>query len=157
MDPGRPSSSPPHDFQMRIVNVDVALSPPTPGEDVEWCSLTGSPVKQVPVLRLFGSTPAGQKVAAHIHNVFPYFFVDLPQDEPEKYLTNDKVTAFIQRLAASIDRAMDLSFGNKLMNGQYVHDIHLVKGRPFYGYSFAEMFYFKIYMSDTSSLPFGPI
>jgi len=146
MDASSTSRIPSAFFQMRIVNVDVACVPPTPGIDTEWSTFHGRPVKQVPIIRLFGSTPAGQKVAAHIHNVFPYFFIDLPQGDPDKFSTRDKVAAYIQRLSASIERAMDVSLNNKSMDGQYIHDIQIVRGRPFYGFSFGDRFFFKIYL-----------
>jgi DNA polymerase elongation subunit (family B) len=39
---------------------------------------------QVPIVRVFGETPGGQKACLHIHDVFPYLYVpyddDLPKD-----------------------------------------------------------------------------
>lgn len=41
---------------------------------------TGSSQKKVlpkvPVIRVFGATPTGQKVCAHIHGAFPYLYIE---------------------------------------------------------------------------------
>ena len=37
--------------------------------DIGWSSFAGSAIEQVPVVRLFGATPQGQKVCLHLHKV----------------------------------------------------------------------------------------
>lgn len=49
-------------FSVRIVNVDHYLSAPLQGLDITYSQFRGSQVKQVPVIRIFGSTPAGMFV-----------------------------------------------------------------------------------------------
>lgn len=54
---------------LRIVSLDYYLAPPLPGLDVSYSHFEGAAVEQVPVVRIFGSTPAGQKACLHLHQV----------------------------------------------------------------------------------------
>jgi len=56
-------------FSLRIVSLDYYLAPPIPGLDVTFSSLEGTAVDSVPVVRVFGATPAGQRVCLHLHQV----------------------------------------------------------------------------------------
>ena len=62
-------------FSCRIVDISSALVPPIKGLDVRYSELSGSPVKKVPILRIFGATPVGQKCCLHVHGAFPYLYV----------------------------------------------------------------------------------
>lgn len=72
-------------FVMRIVSLDHYMAPPVVGMDDCWSELEGTAICKVPVIRIFGCTPRGQKACLHLHGVFPYFYVpyddDLPRDE----------------------------------------------------------------------------
>lgn len=59
-------------FAVRIVSLDYYLAPPVPGLDVCYSSLEGTAVERVPVVRVFGATPAGQKCCLHLHRVRGY-------------------------------------------------------------------------------------
>lgn len=54
---------------MRIVSIDYYLARPIPNFDVSFSHLEGTATEQVPVIRIFGSTPAGQKTCLHVHKV----------------------------------------------------------------------------------------
>jgi hypothetical protein len=56
-------------FSLRIVALDYYLAPPIQGLDVSFSSLEGTAVDLVPIVRVFGSTPAGQRVCLHLHQV----------------------------------------------------------------------------------------
>lgn len=56
-------------FSLRIVSLDYYLAPPVPGLDVAFSSLEGTAVDTVPIVRVFGSTPTGQRVCLHLHQV----------------------------------------------------------------------------------------
>lgn len=56
-------------FSVRIVSLDYYLAPPVPGLDVTFSSLEGTVVETVPIVRVFGSTPSGQRVCLHLHQV----------------------------------------------------------------------------------------
>jgi len=116
---------------VRIVSVDFYMTKPHKDYDTTYSSFSGCAIDQVPIVRVFGTTPAGQKVCLHLHRVriirhhfheahghqhttinqyhqyFPYFF--LPFDESTVPL--EAAESYLQRLAASIDRAMDVSMG----------------------------------------------
>ena len=61
--------SPPEPVSIRIVSLDYYMAPPTPGMDVCWSELEGVAVQKVPVVRIFGATPGGQKSCLHLHGV----------------------------------------------------------------------------------------
>lgn len=56
-------------FSVRIVSIDYYMSAPLPGVDVSFNSVEGTQIEQVPVIRIFGATPAGQKTCLHVHQV----------------------------------------------------------------------------------------
>ena len=66
--PDEASSPPP--FVLRIVSIDSYMSKPVPGLDVCYSALEGTAIDLVPVMRIFGATPAGQKACLHVHQVF---------------------------------------------------------------------------------------
>jgi DNA polymerase zeta len=76
------------------------MASPIEDLDVTYSTFRSCRIKKVPVLRIFGSTPAGQKTCLHLHGIFPYIYVPVPGNANE---------GFIYRLAASIDKALNLS------------------------------------------------
>lgn len=54
---------------MRIVHLDYVMVPPVAGLDVCVSRLEGTVLSKVPVIRVFGATPSGQKACCHIHKV----------------------------------------------------------------------------------------
>lgn len=56
-------------FALRIVCIDYYMATPLPDLDLGYSALSGATVAQVPVIRIFGSTPAGQKTCLHVHKV----------------------------------------------------------------------------------------
>ena len=81
-----PTPSPPAGpFVVRIVDLDYQMVRPVPGLDVCYSSLAGEAVDRVPVVRIFGATPAGQKTCIHLHRVSgrlcrsPKAFIPWPQ------------------------------------------------------------------------------
>ncbi|CAK9168022.1 unnamed protein product [Ilex paraguariensis] len=54
-------------FSVRIVSIDYYMAAPIPGLDICYSSFQGVKVNEVPVIRIYGSTPAGQKTCLHIH------------------------------------------------------------------------------------------
>ncbi|KAM6185186.1 DNA polymerase zeta catalytic subunit [Rhynchocyon petersi] len=126
-------------FSVRIVTADYYMASPLQGLDICQSPLTQAPVKKVPVVRIFGATPAGQKTCLHLHGIFPYLYV--PYDgygqQPESYLC---------QMAFSIDRALNVALGNPSSTAQHVFKVSLVSGMPFYGYHEKERHFMKIYL-----------
>uniref|UniRef100_A0A1A7XY61 DNA polymerase zeta catalytic subunit n=2 Tax=Iconisemion striatum TaxID=60296 RepID=A0A1A7XY61_9TELE len=124
---------------VRIVTADYYLSAPVKGLDVCYSEFRESDVRKVPVVRIFGATPAGQKTCLHLHGVFPYIYVpyDDYAQQPEQYL---------QQVAFSIDRALNVAMGNPGASTQHVFKVVLVSGMPFYGFYAKEKHFMKIYL-----------
>jgi DNA polymerase zeta len=66
-------------FRVRLNCIDHYQAKPTRYDpllrnDVRASQLHKEP--RIPVIRIFGSTEAGQKVCAHIHGAFPYLFIE---------------------------------------------------------------------------------
>uniref|UniRef100_A0A8D0DBP9 DNA polymerase zeta catalytic subunit n=1 Tax=Sander lucioperca TaxID=283035 RepID=A0A8D0DBP9_SANLU len=126
-------------FAVRIVTADFYLQSPIKDLDVCYSEFRESEVKKVPVVRIFGATPAGQKTCLHLHGVFPYIYV--PYDgygqQPERYL---------RQVAFSTDRALNVAMGNPASSVQHVFKVVLVSGMPFYGYHAKEKHFMKIYL-----------
>ena len=131
-----------------LVTMDYYLSSPSTDTknqfDPIYSMFRSAPIKKVPVLRVFGSTPAGQKTCLHIHGIFPYLYVPLPAHDQPGYL---------YRLAASLDKALNMTlYGSgseqhPSSNGQHhVYKIVEVTGKPFYGYHSKEHRFAKIYL-----------
>ena len=69
-------------FSCRLVDIDSYVTSPLRGLDVTYSDFAGEVINKVPVIRVFGATPAGQKCCLHIHGVFPYLYVPCVTDNP---------------------------------------------------------------------------
>ncbi|KAH9825066.1 hypothetical protein DFH28DRAFT_1077501 [Melampsora americana] len=138
-------------IRFRLTQLDtVSISP----DDCSSHALRTSPflpvgrqLYKVPVIRIFGATPAGQRVLAHVHGAMSYFYVQY--DGP---LDPDTVHRFIRRLGHALNYATAASLGQVNSNKstdrsryQYVAYIALCKGVPFYGFHVGYRYFLKIY------------
>ena len=63
------------------------------------------------------------------------------------------VDLFAHKLAASIERALDVSLGgNKYTKGQHVYKINLVRGMPFYGFYTSYGSFWKVRVNASSHM-----
>ncbi|KAF3967328.1 hypothetical protein CMV_008661 [Castanea mollissima] len=62
-------------FSIRIITIDHYMAPPIHGLHISYSTFQGSKVNEVPILRIYGSTLAGQKACLHVHGVLPYLYV----------------------------------------------------------------------------------
>lgn len=58
---------PPVKFVMSVVSVDWIMSTPDKSSDVCWSAFEGRACMEVPVIRVFGATPHGQKCCLNLH------------------------------------------------------------------------------------------
>lgn len=137
-------------FRVRLNCVDHYQNPPTSLDPPLWGQSTNSSTQrsnlpQVPVIRVFGATETGQKVCAHIHGAFPYLFIPYTES-----LEQDGVDEYINTLRLSIDHALALSYRRNYYadsrTSQYVANISLVRGVPFFGYTVGYSYYLKIHL-----------
>ena len=99
-------------ISVRLVEADHYQAAPHPGLDPLVSQFTGYDIKKVPIIRIFGSTPAGQRVCLHLHGVFPYFYVPMPPNEDD---------GFVFRLAASLNKAINLSLNQARAKIEHVY------------------------------------
>ena len=157
---GVSSAAPECCFSMRLIEVEPLTAPPVAGLDEMWNTLDAKPIKKVPLLRLYGATPAGQKCSVTVHNAYPYFFVNIPESVLQQHDTYEKLAGYATQLAHALNRATQLNLASKSLDAQYIHMISVVQAKPFYGYSPDHELYFKIflfvlnYRAETSFLPF---
>ncbi|PNY14969.1 DNA polymerase zeta catalytic subunit-like protein, partial [Trifolium pratense] len=108
-------------FSVRIVSIDHYMAPPIPDIDISYSSFHGGKVNEVPVIRVYGSTPAGQKTCLHIHGALPYLYVpcsDIP-------LQLDQGDAYTYTVAASLEKALKLK-SSAGSSRQHVHGCSLL-------------------------------
>lgn len=142
-------STPTRVFSLRIVTLDYYMAPPLPDLDACYSSLQGQPIAEVPVVRIFGTTLAGQKMCLHLHKAFPYFYVPYDQDLPQDITA---ASAFVRCLASAIEKALKLasSVGAKR---QHVYSCSLVRGKKFYGFHTHEQLFVKIVLYYPQEVP----
>ncbi|KAM5561236.1 DNA polymerase zeta catalytic subunit [Rosa sericea] len=129
-------------FSVRIVSVDFYMAPPIPGLDISYSSFHGGKVNEVPVIRIYGSTPAGQKTCLHIHRALPYLFVPCKDIPIQPHQKGDSYTYDI---SLALEKALKLK-SNAGSKRQHVHGCSLVQARKLYGYHSSEEVFVKIYL-----------
>ncbi|ORE18622.1 ribonuclease H-like protein [Rhizopus microsporus] len=134
-------------ISIRIVDIDHYLQRPC-FLDRTYSPFCNDPLSRVPVIRIFGSTDAGQKACVHIHQIYPYFFV--PYTIPQEY-TSEDIQKSIFQFGTCLNQAFDQSTRpSPDKKNQHIAAIVLVKGVPFYGYHTGYQTFLKIYIIDPS-------
>ncbi|KAF6135924.1 hypothetical protein GIB67_006816 [Kingdonia uniflora] len=103
-------------FSIRIVSIDYYMSPPIPDMDICYSSFQGGKVNEVPVIRIFGSTPAGQKSCLHVHRVLPYLYVPCSDISLQ---TSEEGDAYTRMLSRAIENALKVD--NNLYGMGHLH------------------------------------
>lgn len=109
---------------IRIVSVDHYMSKPDPQFDTCYSEFRGAEVKQVPVIRLFGSNAEGTHSCVHIHGVFPYFYVPYDGSVADRLAVDKK----IYQLAGALDKGINVMLGRASSQAKHIFKIVLVKG-----------------------------
>lgn len=109
-------------LSIKIVSVDYYSAYPIDKLDVTYSEFRKSAVRQVPVIRIFGITSERKKVCGNVHGVFPYLYI------PCAERNHEKISQFMDDLAAAIDRSINISFGQSTSSAKHVYRITLVKG-----------------------------
>ncbi|KAJ1028431.1 hypothetical protein NDA16_001598 [Ustilago loliicola] len=137
-------------FRVRLINIDHILTLPGPLDRTQCAfNAEGQTLRKVPILRIFGATPAGQRVCLHIHNVYPYCYIQYKGS-----LDPDDVLRYIHRLGRELNAAMAASLRRNpddLEANQFIAAIHLCKGVNFYGYHVGYSYFLKISFVDPSN------
>ncbi|KAI0669901.1 hypothetical protein C8Q78DRAFT_976102 [Trametes maxima] len=131
------SSPPPPTLRVRINQIDYTVAPPGP--------LDNSSLYRVPVIRIYGDSSVGLKTCVHIHQVYPYFFVEyLEKMHP------DIVNRYIAKLKHSLDHAMAISMRRNPQSpkSKFVRAVVLVKGVHFYGFHASYAPFLKVHIAD---------
>jgi hypothetical protein len=61
-------------LKVRVNVIDHVMAEPGPLDDPG--NAQGIPIRRVPVIRIFGDTSIGHKACLHVHQVWPYFYVE---------------------------------------------------------------------------------
>jgi DNA polymerase zeta len=125
---------------VRLIYMDHYMTSPLRTLDVTYGNQCGV-ISRVPVVRVFGTTPAGQKCCLHIHKLFPYFFVRLPPHLAA--VSRAQMEVFTMTLMEQLNHAINVeaskgsnnaSSSTTNWNDKYVFNVSPVRGRAFYGY-----------------------
>lgn len=119
--PSPAPSLPPCSFSCRVVSIDWYTTTPIKGLDPCYSDFRSSTVDKVPLVRVFGATPLGQKACLHVHGAFPYLYVPCTCADP-----NDD---YLQLVARSIDHALRVSLGSASRNTHHVYKIILTRAK----------------------------
>ncbi|XP_001949189.2 DNA polymerase zeta catalytic subunit [Acyrthosiphon pisum] len=121
-----------------LVTIDHYMSNPADGFDSLYSEFWGTQILKVPVLRVFGCTPNGEKCCLHVHGVFPYIFIPLE----ESYETKNQ--EILYNFGNSLDKALSLAIGSTNSKSKHIHNIITVCGKSFYGYHTENTKFLKI-------------
>ncbi|CAI5722501.1 unnamed protein product [Peronospora effusa] len=144
------------ELRVEVVVVDSYQSKPLPAYAIK--NLPTSPcyirAREVPVVRIFGATPAGQKTLVHIHGIFPYFYFRAQDDAEFDHLK--RLRALLPRLAKDLEAAHAFKQQQRQEKNQQVNGIHccskiiakmlIVQGTPFYGYHSRPKLFVQIFL-----------
>lgn len=101
-------------FELRVTAVDWIMAKPLRLVDRTHSAIMVAagghplPLSAVPVVRVFGATPAGQRCCVHVHQAFPYCYVPYVDDWPDPGAGGDPsaVRRHLRTVAAELDELL---------------------------------------------------
>ncbi|GAA5909183.1 hypothetical protein JCM8208_003404 [Rhodotorula glutinis] len=145
LDPSAPTTPPSDSFiRFRLSAIDHVLAYDHSLYDLRRSPFSPEPLRQVPVIRIWGATDRGQRVTALVHGVYPYVYV-----EYKGRLDPESVNSYMLRFGTALNHAMDSVYPNKYgkkQAPQYVAFVVLTKGVNFYGYHVGHAPFLKVYL-----------
>ncbi|THH17005.1 hypothetical protein EW146_g3727 [Bondarzewia mesenterica] len=107
--------------------------------------LDHSNLPKAPIIRIYGAASTGQNCCLHVHQVYPYFFVEFMER-----MDPDSVSRYIASLTYSLNHAVAVSMKRnpESPDSQFVRAIILVKGVHFYGFHSSYSPFLKIHIAD---------
>ncbi|TDH68756.1 hypothetical protein CCR75_000141 [Bremia lactucae] len=152
------------ELRVEAVVVDYYMRSPLPTGSIEY--LPDSPCYQhaheVPIVRVFGATPAGQKALVHVHGIFPYFYFNAEND-PD-FEDPERLRKLLPQLAKDIETANALNQQQRQQTDKYATDssksskiiakMLIVQGTPFYGYHLRSKLFVQIFLYNPRAVPY---
>ncbi|KAI8995628.1 hypothetical protein BD414DRAFT_513374 [Trametes punicea] len=131
------STSQPPTLRVKINQIDYTMAPPG--------LLDNSSLYRIPVIRIYGDSSLGLKTCVHIHQVYPYFFVEYMEK-----MHPDTVNHYIAKLRHSLNYAIAISLKRNPQSpkSKFVRAIVLVKGVHFYGFHANYSPFLKVHIAD---------
>ncbi|CAH8642458.1 unnamed protein product [Dicrocoelium dendriticum] len=132
---------------IKLFHLEYYMSKPLTEIDVSYSDLRGAYASKVPIIRVYGTTPSGQKVCANVHGYMPYFYVTVPSKSSD-YINEDFLRTFCVNLEKYI-RPKAKSFA---LDEIIVYHASFVTGRSIYGFTDEDSVFLKVYLLDPSLL-----
>ncbi|KAJ2478693.1 DNA polymerase zeta [Coemansia sp. RSA 2320] len=133
--------------ELQIVNIDYHMTSPTSVDCTPRppYNVFEEPLKQVPVIRIFGTTRGQQRMCLHVHQVWPYLYVRYDGEA-----SIEAVRGFGYQLGVGLNHALNVSL--KSVGSLFVVAVVPVKGVPFYGFCAGYRPFLKIFLANPDML-----
>lgn len=125
-------------FSIRIVECDFYSASPAVGYDHVYSDFRIRAISKVPVIRIFGVTPTGQKACVHVHGVYPYLYIPYWQSGIP---SSSELRGFAQSIDLSVHRSLQRHGTTPSM---VVASISALEKTSFYGYHHRASVFLKV-------------